>query len=895
MLQKAGYEVRPAASGREIDQIVESGTPALVLLEPMVPGQDGFKLCASFKKRGGKPAPAVIVASRIYRGQRYRNMAKEAGADAYFERPQQDDQLVPLIAKLMPAMPQIASTPSTGPTTTGGFAPQITPPAIPAMPVPRSATGPATGQTTPAARVPTAAPPSKVVGTGFDAPSELPGFNSFSDGDIDDALSRILGEEPPVSTRTERHTSPTSAPPIQRAAAIDFDQEQSLEFDVPLEPISATADPAAAVDFGALASALERSELALSGPTATSGTADGPAGHATASPFGYDDPAPSVSGSVPSAEFVVDDSVIELEAETPSGPEAMFEFATHLEANVREVRQAERPSDAFSLDDDGLDEDVDALLERALQSPVPRTAAPRPAAAQKTTALPDVALVINDETAPTGYAKPIAKTPPPVGLSGDSLVDPALDTSHDAYTGPPPFANVGTEVSPGLRGMDPGTAELLESLEELESSLPAEDVPSIATPVGASAADWNSGFEIEESIVGLDSTPASSIDRRPPTRTQENSLQEVMARLTGGDEPELNRNDELIFSSLADSMPQTRVPERTAPPIVSQRGRLDTGSAEASDEPDADRGSSWSTWGWYSLIGVLAGALALYAGSQLMARDTAHEAILSTTTAPRPSTSPSSGAPFTPGDSRHTSTTSTKPVQGSPPTSVLASAGNSRRQLPDGAPAASSRRADGSTTQDTEPAAARRSKPAPLTDKRTPRKPKESALQESGGRPATVIASSPRAGIELYDQVQPVHTTPAAEEPSPHFATARTITDSAPLVKIAELDEPLRVLESGMPPLTEEAARAGVRGRVFLSVLVDGDGSVKDAKVMMEPGFGLGEAARRAVREWKYSRPKRSGSAARVWKTEVLEFEGGGRSTPSPEPQGSGAEAPQRP
>jgi hypothetical protein len=64
---------------------------------------------------------------------------------------------------------------------------------------------------------------------------------------------------------------------------------------------------------------------------------------------------------------------------------------------------------------------------------------------------------------------------------------------------------------------------------------------------------------------------------------------------------------------------------------------------------------------------------------------------------------------------------------------------------------------------------------------------------------------------------------------------------------------------------------------------------------MIEPGFGLGDAAQRAARSWTYGRPTAGGAPARVWKTEVVEFgDGSGDKTgPTDEPSGgnSGAES----
>ena len=88
-----------------------------------------------------------------------------------------------------------------------------------------------------------------------------------------------------------------------------------------------------------------------------------------------------------------------------------------------------------------------------------------------------------------------------------------------------------------------------------------------------------------------------------------------------------------------------------------------------------------------------------------------------------------------------------------------------------------------------------------------------------------------------------------------------------------ELDAPIRATNRSIPPPTAEAIAARLGGRAFLDVLVSGDGSVQDVRLMIDPGHGLGEAARRAAQAWRYTAPTREGRPVRAWKTEVVEFE----------------------
>lgn len=93
------------------------------------------------------------------------------------------------------------------------------------------------------------------------------------------------------------------------------------------------------------------------------------------------------------------------------------------------------------------------------------------------------------------------------------------------------------------------------------------------------------------------------------------------------------------------------------------------------------------------------------------------------------------------------------------------------------------------------------------------------------------------------------------------------------LVGMEELDAPLETRVWSSPPLSYEAREAGVTGRVFVQVLVGSDGSVRDTKVMVDPGYGLGEAAAEHLMGWRYSPPLRRGEPVQVWKTEVVVFD----------------------
>jgi len=63
LLERAGYRVRRAESGAECLHIVESEPVDLVLLDVMMPGMDGFAVCAALRA-GGRRLPVILLTAR---------------------------------------------------------------------------------------------------------------------------------------------------------------------------------------------------------------------------------------------------------------------------------------------------------------------------------------------------------------------------------------------------------------------------------------------------------------------------------------------------------------------------------------------------------------------------------------------------------------------------------------------------------------------------------------------------------------------------------------------------------------------------------------------------------------------------------------------------------------
>lgn len=82
-LGQNGFSVHTASQGREMDKVLARGDISLVVLDYMMPGEDGLSICKRLKEQGGPP---VIMLSA--RGEEIdRIVGLELGADDYMAKP----------------------------------------------------------------------------------------------------------------------------------------------------------------------------------------------------------------------------------------------------------------------------------------------------------------------------------------------------------------------------------------------------------------------------------------------------------------------------------------------------------------------------------------------------------------------------------------------------------------------------------------------------------------------------------------------------------------------------------------------------------------------------------------------------------------------------------------
>jgi protein TonB len=86
------------------------------------------------------------------------------------------------------------------------------------------------------------------------------------------------------------------------------------------------------------------------------------------------------------------------------------------------------------------------------------------------------------------------------------------------------------------------------------------------------------------------------------------------------------------------------------------------------------------------------------------------------------------------------------------------------------------------------------------------------------------------------------------------------------------MTQPISVLRTA-PVYPEIARHRRHEGVVIIEAVINRQGSVVDARVLKDPGFGMAEAALAAIRNWRYEPATLDGRPVSVYLTVTVSFQ----------------------
>ncbi|HEX9462340.1 MAG TPA: response regulator [Alphaproteobacteria bacterium] len=102
LLRHAGYEVSTARDGDAAHRAVAERAPDLILLDVMMPGRNGYEVCAAIRAApGGKDVKIVMLTAKSRDIEQEKGLAM--GADAYVTKPFSTRELVERVRQLLEA------------------------------------------------------------------------------------------------------------------------------------------------------------------------------------------------------------------------------------------------------------------------------------------------------------------------------------------------------------------------------------------------------------------------------------------------------------------------------------------------------------------------------------------------------------------------------------------------------------------------------------------------------------------------------------------------------------------------------------------------------------------------------------------------------------------------
>ena len=99
VLEDKGYSIVAATDGAQALELARTESPNLILLDIMLPGMNGFKVCRFLKfDENYKDIPIIIISAKA--DQEDKRLGKQMGTELYITKPFENEELLHAIKQL---------------------------------------------------------------------------------------------------------------------------------------------------------------------------------------------------------------------------------------------------------------------------------------------------------------------------------------------------------------------------------------------------------------------------------------------------------------------------------------------------------------------------------------------------------------------------------------------------------------------------------------------------------------------------------------------------------------------------------------------------------------------------------------------------------------------------
>jgi DNA-binding response OmpR family regulator len=104
-LSRNGFEVAVASNGQQLQDVLATNTPDLIILDVMMPGLDGYQIFSSLRKNAVTQHVPVIIMT-AHAENIYERISLDLGAAVHITKPFHPLELVGRVQRLLQAIPQ---------------------------------------------------------------------------------------------------------------------------------------------------------------------------------------------------------------------------------------------------------------------------------------------------------------------------------------------------------------------------------------------------------------------------------------------------------------------------------------------------------------------------------------------------------------------------------------------------------------------------------------------------------------------------------------------------------------------------------------------------------------------------------------------------------------------